>query len=342
LAGLDLLRIVLHGPQSRVGALVGDTIVDLALASATHGGQASGPALPSDLAGFIEAGDAGLDRAREVISRALASDDAKAIGAVVALGQHSLRPPAVARPRIACAAGNYAAHTPGSAAHKGVPASRALTGLVAPGQTDLPTAAEVVERTRERGIPRGFWKDFALPMGPESEIPFPRRAERFDYEGEVAVVLGRPARDVAPGTGATYLWGVTLLNDWSIRGASQKDSLSFNLSKNFDGGASVGPCIVVGGLDPAGLRVQTRVNGELRQDYDSADMIFSHAEYLEYLSRDFTLLPGDIISGGSGPGSATDAAKGDPPDLSLFLRIGDVVEVSADPIGTLRNRVVAR
>jgi 2-keto-4-pentenoate hydratase/2-oxohepta-3-ene-1,7-dioic acid hydratase in catechol pathway len=138
----------------------------------------------------------------------------------------------------------------------------------------LPTAEELTARTRERGQPRGFWKDFALPKGPDDDIPYPARAELLDYEGEVAVVLGRAARDVPPGGGNDCIWGVTLLNDWSIRGTSQKDSLSFNLSKNFDGGASLGPCILVGGIDPADLVVRTHVNGDLRQDYHSGDMIF--------------------------------------------------------------------
>jgi acylpyruvate hydrolase len=295
--------------------------------------------VPPDLQRFIERGAAGIDDARAAV------DHVSRVGAeapvAVALAAAGLRAPAVPRPRIACAAGNYAKHSLGSAARKGIGESLALAGLVDPAGA-LPTAEELAERTRERGQPRGFWKDFALPTGPGDPIPYPARADLFDYEGEVAVVLGRAARDVTPGSGSDCVWGVTLLNDWSIRGTSQKDTLSFNLSKNFDGGASLGPCIVVGGIDPGDLVVETRVNGDLRQHYNSCDMIFSHAEYIEYLSRDFTLLPGDIVSGGSGPGSATDASKGDPPDMSLFLRIGDVVEVSSEPIGVLRNRIVGR
>lgn len=332
--GEGLLRIALVGPDSRVAALVDDTVVDLSRAA-----SAAGTSLPSDLEAFIAAGPAAIDRARELAERSQTTTFPP--GTVVARADVRLRPPAVRRPRIACAAGNYAAHTLGSAARKGAAASRALAGLVAPEDAGgLPTSDELAARTRERGRPRGFWKDFAIPRGPDDDIRRPSRAELFDYEGEVAVVIARAARDVPDGQGGTFIWGVTLLNDWSIRGTSVKDSLSFNLSKNFDDGASLGPCIVVGGLDPASLRVRTHVNGELRQDYDAGDMIFSHAEYIEYLSRDFTLLPGDVVSGGSGPGSATDASKGDPPDLSLFLRTGDVVEVSADPIGTLRNRIV--
>jgi 2-keto-4-pentenoate hydratase/2-oxohepta-3-ene-1,7-dioic acid hydratase in catechol pathway len=313
------MKIVVFGDTRRVGLLVDDRIVDLAAADAT---------LPADLAGFIAADRRALDRAEELLS--LAGDPEHP--AVVATASTVLHAPVVSRPRIACAAGNIPAHTAGSARRKGVEASNALAGLAV---GEVPSETDIRSATRERGEPRGFWKDFALPKGPGDTIAIPARAEQFDYEGELAVVIARAALDVPSGRGASYFWGVTLLNDWSIRGASRKDSHSFNLGKNFDGGASVGPCIVVGELDPADVHVTTTVNGELRQSYSTADMIFSHAEYLEYLSRDFTFLPGDLISGGSGPGTATDSGAG-------FLRPGDKVEVSSALVGTLRNDVVAK
>ena len=347
------MRIVVFGPQRRVGAWEGERIVDLnaALAGMLRDGRARGRPeteadrrLPSSLAGFIARGAAGLDDAGAAVEYASRPDIEG--GIVVSRSAVRLHAPAVDRPRIACAAGNYAEHTLGSARRMGVAASAALAGLVGPGT--MPSADEVVEKTRERGVPRGFWKDFAMPRGPDGDIPYPDRCELFDYEGEVVVVLGRSAKDVPAGRGGDYVWGVSLLNDWSIRGRSTRDSLSFNLSKNFDGAASVGPSILVGQVDPADIVVETRVNGELRQRYRSGDMIFSHAQYVEYLSRDFVLLPGDMISGGSGPGSATDASKGagealsDAERAALYLQVGDVVEVSAEGIGTLRNRVVAK
>jgi acylpyruvate hydrolase len=343
------LRIVVFGPDERVGALVGERIVDLHKAFAGTLDRGLGEArirsiaqdrLPSDLGGLIERGSTGLDDVRAAIDHATADDPS-----VHPTGTVRLRAPAVPRPRIGCAAGNYAAHSLGSAARKGVGESRALAGLTELGEDGsiaMPSAEELTQRARDRGVPRGFWKDFALPHGPDDDIAYPARAELFDYEGEVAVVIGPAAKDVPAGSGGDHIWGVTLLNDWSIRGSSVKDSLSFNLSKNFDGGASVGPCIVVGDIDPSDLLVETRVNGDLRQRYHSGDMIFDHARFIEFLSRDLTLLPGDMISGGSGPGSATDSTKADPPDFSLFLKVGDVVEVSSPAIGVLRSRVVAK
>ena len=319
------MRIVVFGPRHRVGAWEGDRIVDLHAADAR---------LPSTLEELIAQGPAALQTAATAVGRALRDGG----DAVIDAGGVRLHAPAVHRPRIACAAGNYAEHTLGSARRKGADVSSALAGLGV--DAAAATATEVAERVRERDRPRGFWKDFALPYGPDDDIPYPGRAERFDYEGEVAAVIGARARDVPAGHGDDHVWGLTLLDDWSIRGQNVRDSLSFNLGKNFDGGASVGPCILVGPLDARGIRVETRVNGELRQSYDAGDMIFSHAEYIEYLSRDLTLLPGDMIAGGSGPGSATDLSKAG--DDTLFLKIGDVVEVSVAGIGTLRNRIVAK
>ncbi|HZP96378.1 MAG TPA: fumarylacetoacetate hydrolase family protein [Candidatus Limnocylindria bacterium] len=314
------MRVVVFGPERRVGVWEGDRIVDLNRAD---------PRLPSRLAELIARGPAGIEAARAAVEKALRSgqDDA-----VVARDGTRLHAPCVHRPRIGCAAGNYAEHALGSARRKGFGASAALEGIVASGeQLD---AREVAARTRERARLRGFWKDFALPTGPDDDIAYPKRAEALDYEGEVAVVLGTPARDVPAGRGAEHIWGVTLFNDLSIRGEKVRDSLSFNLSKNFDGSAALGPCVVVGELDPADIDIETRVNGALRQRFNSGDMIFTHAEYIEFLSRDLTLLPGDLIAGGSGPGTATDAA-------TEYLSAGDVVEISSPRIGVLRNRIVA-
>jgi acylpyruvate hydrolase len=315
------MKIVVFGDERRVGAWFDECVVDLALAD---------PQLPSTLNRLIVGGRRLMDRVEEVVESARAGRVSKAVQPVEST---SLRPPAVYRPRIGCAAGNYAGHIVGSAQRKGIDSTRALDGIA--GDSVLPSAETIVRETRARGVPRGFWKDFAMPLGPGDEISYPARAERLDYEGEVVAVIGRTAKDVPVGEGADYIWGVSLLNDWSIRGESSKGSLSFNLNKNFDGGASLGPCVVVDELDPANVHVETRVNGELRQSYNSGDMIFTHAEYIEYLSRDFTLLPGDMISGGSGPGTATDSD-------GRYLAPGDTVEVSSTGIGVLRNVIVAK
>ena len=118
------------------------------------------------------------------------------------------------------------------------------------------------------------------------------------------------------------------------------------MSKNFNGSFSVGPCIVVGeDVDPANVDVETWVNGELRQRFNTRDMILSFGEYLEYLSADFTFYPGDMIAGGTAAGTAADSSPRSPdgsvpPDR--FLKPGDLVEMRSPQIGTLAARIVAK
>jgi 2-keto-4-pentenoate hydratase/2-oxohepta-3-ene-1,7-dioic acid hydratase in catechol pathway len=352
------VNIVVFGDARRVGAVSDGIVVDLNYAYRAwlrdHRGSAAAAAgdheLPSGLEDLINAGRAGLDRAASAAeyARAQLMDDPVAARPVSDVALHA---PSVRRPRIACAAGNFAAHTRGSqisrlSAKQAAP-SDALAGLSA--ASTVPPESEIVARTRARGVPRGFWKDFSFPVGPDEAIAYPAGAALLDYEGEVAVVLGRRARDVSADAGRSYLWGVTLLNDLSLRGVSDSGSLTFVPGKNFDGSASVGPSILVGEFDPADIEIEVRVNGQLRQRYSTRDMIFSHVDYLEYLTRTMTLWPGDLISGGSGAGSAIDSSTmkpgGErwPDDLNpdRFLNVGDVVELSSERIGVLRNRIVA-
>jgi len=139
------------------------------------------------------------------------------------------------------------------------------------------------------------------------------------------------------------VWGITLLNDWSKRdGMGSPRPMSYNVPKNFDGCTSMGPCIVVGELAAQNVDVQTCVNGQVRQAFNTRDMIFSFGEVLEYLSRDFTFVPGDVISGGTAAGTAADKTKRAPDGSrpkDLFLKPNDHVELSSPAIGSLANRI---
>ena len=190
----------------------------------------------------------------------------------------------------------------------------------------------------------GFWKVLDMAAGPGTDIPYPSRAEYFDYEGEVAIVIGKRGKNIPASELRNYVWGVTVANDWSNRdfGGPQR-AMSFNLAKNFDCSLSLGPCILVDELDPQNVELETRVNGELRQKYNSRDMVFSFAEILEFLSVDFTFVPGDVILGGTGAGTAQDSTKLGPDGMrphDLFLKKGDSVAISSPEIGTLENRIV--
>ena len=316
------MRIVVFGPERRVGALVGENVIDLNGAFArARSPQEADARVPARLDAFIDLGAAALDDAQRAIEHAASMGPGGAV--VYRTGDVTLHAPWPGR-RIACAGGNFAQHLAGMEAGANV------------------TLDDVTRRARERGQ-WGFWKVPDVVAGPDDAIPFPKHATYLDYEGEAAVILGKRGKDIPAGRIAEYIWGITLVNDWSIRdpmGAPRP--MSYNQPKNFDMSTSMGPCIVVGELDAQDVTVETRVNGVMRQSFNTEEMIWSFGEILEFLSEDFTFIPGDVISGGTNAGTAQDKSKPGPDGrrpLDLFLKVGDVIEVSSPAIGTLRNRI---
>jgi 2-keto-4-pentenoate hydratase/2-oxohepta-3-ene-1,7-dioic acid hydratase in catechol pathway len=313
------MKIVVFGAERRVGALLDDRVIDLNRASA---------GLPARLLDLIEAGPSALDEVRRVIEQfgntALSGD-----GVVHALNNVQLHAPWPKR-RIACVGGNYPKHLLGMWANR-----LGKTGI---------TVEEVAAEAKKAGQ-WGFWKVPAEVAGPNDTIPFPKRVTYFDYEGEVAIVIGRRGKNIPASKINDYVWGVTLFHDWSIRDGGGTDRMvSYNLQKNFDGAVSMGPCIVVGETHQQEVDVETRVNGVVRQSYSTKEMIWDFGEVLEYLSQDFTFVPGDVIAGGTSAGTAADKSRRSPDGkrpLDLFLKVGDTVEVSSSKIGLLSNKIVA-
>jgi len=175
----------------------------------------------------------------------------------------------------------------------------------------------------------------------------PTGATVWTSRAKIAIVLGKRGVDLKPSQLEEYVWGVTILADWSIRAPRETSGGAFNFAfpKNFDTSCSLGPCIAVNETDPTDVDLETLVNGESRQRFNTRDMVFTFGEYLEYLSRDFTLYPGDIISGGTAAGTAADSSELLPDGSSAperFLRPGDVVEMKSPAVGSLRTRVVAK
>ncbi|KAK4032702.1 fumarylacetoacetate hydrolase domain-containing protein 2 [Parachaetomium inaequale] len=160
----------------------------------------------------------------------------------------------------------------------------------------------------------------------------------LDYEGELTVVMGRDAKNVNEAEALQYVLGYTVGNDVSARNFQLPDTSGgqFCYAKSFDGFAPIGPCIAAPGVvgDPQKLRLVTRVNGEVRQETETSDMIFSVARIIAHLSRGTTLRKGTVIQTGtpSGVGLFMEP-KG-------FLKDGDVVEVAIDGIGAIRNKMV--
>jgi 2-keto-4-pentenoate hydratase/2-oxohepta-3-ene-1,7-dioic acid hydratase in catechol pathway len=290
--------------------------------------------VPSDLARLIEGGARAIDQAQKALDHLFGhvQDQLGPRGETLvyeasAVKLHAPRPQDA---RIACAGGNFADHA----------------AAMATKMRGKPFEGDAREEIRKGGF-WGFWKVNRVFLGPEDDLVYPERCNRLDYEGEIAVVLGKRGVDLKPSQLKDYVWGVTILADWSIRAPRESSggSLNFAFPKNFDGSTSMGPCIAVGEVDPTNADLETLVNGERRQHFNTRDMVFSFGEYLEYLSRDFTLYPGDIISGGTAAGTAADSSALLPDKSSAperFLKPGDVVEMKSPVIGSLRTSVVAK
>ena len=197
-------------------------------------------------------------------------------------------------------------------------------------------AAHIAEMGREqKEYPAVFtrWPDTLVASG--EALVRPRESERFDYEGELAIIIGKGGRRIPRADAMAHIAGFAPFNDGSIRDW-QRHNIQFTPGKNFPRTAGLGPALVTpdeaGDLAPQ--RVQTRLNGELVQDQPISDLIWDVPSLVEYCSTFTTLLPGDIIATG------TPSGVGDKRVPPLYLKAGDRVEISIGAVGTLVNGVV--
>lgn len=265
---------------------------------------------PDDMIRLIAAGEALHERLRAAAARA---------GGGIALGNATLLPP-IPRPRrnVFCVGWNYSEHFQEGASF------RAAQG--APGQQEIPE------------FPALFSKNPATVTGPDSPIWWPGpHSEQLDWEVELAVIVGRPGRDVAEDAAMDHVFGYTCANDVSVRDVQRRHGGQWFKGKNFDSHLPLGPWIVTAdALDPRALRVRTRVNGVTKQDSNTRFMVFKIPRLVSEFSAGCDLEAGDVIITGT-PEGVGFARK--PPE---FLKIGDVVEVEIEGIGTLRNTVQRR
>lgn len=175
-------------------------------------------------------------------------------------------------------------------------------------------------------VPLLFLKPSTAVIGPEDAIVYPSVSSRVDYEGEFGVVIGKKARRIASEDALDHVLGYTCFNDVTARDLQNRDG-QWTRAKGFDTFAAFGPCIETE-LDPTDVPVETYLNGELKQQSNTSDLIYSVAEIINFTSEVMTLLPGDVI------------ATGTPGGIGPMV-VGDTVEIRIAPIGTLRNRVVA-
>ncbi len=247
----------------------------------------------------------------QVIEKARAAGDLTEVGPVNSV---LFKPPVYYPRKLLCVAGNYVAHIEEGG------------GKLQPEHTQAP------------------WL-FCVPptsvmIGHGEKIQLLPQAQKIDYEGELAVVIGRKAKSVAAKDAADYIVGYTIYNDVSertpfmIEHVEEKRQLSFWYTKSFDTFGPNGPFITTSDeiADPQDLTIRVNVNGEERQNCSTNQMIFSVYELVEFLTSFLTLEPGDIIATGTpaGVGSAT----------GFFLKGGDTVQISIDGLGTLGNSVV--
>lgn len=187
----------------------------------------------------------------------------------------------------------------------------------------------------ERPVPIYFSKRVTEAVGPEGFIEsHPGLVERLDYEAELAVIIGKTARNVKAADAADCIFGYTVLNDVSAR-LLQTTHKQWYFGKSLDGFTPIGPCITTADeiAFPPALAISSHINGELRQNSTTDLLITGIAEIIAELSSGMTLLPGTIIATG------TPAGVGMGLDPPKFLKPGDVVECTIEHIGTLRNTV---
>ena len=171
-----------------------------------------------------------------------------------------------------------------------------------------------------------FMKPSTSVIGDGAEIVFPAQTKELHYEGELAIVMGTRARNIPVGQARGYIAGFTCANDVTARDLQRMDG-QWTRAKSFDTFCPLGPRIV-NDINPAALRITTRVNGQVKQDSTTANMVFNVYDLVSFVSGIMTLLPGDVI------------ITGTPPGVGALLP-GDTVEVEIEGIGTLKNTVTA-
>jgi len=292
----------LKNPLPRLGAVVGDRILDLQAAQ-VDGRRAA----PDTLLELIQQGkDAWAFAADTAVAEARLKPDA-----TYKAGEVRWHAP-IPRPlkNVFCVGRNYAAHVKeGAAAFK----------------TDV----------KLPDIPVFFTKVPTTVTGPFDDVP--RHATvttQMDWEAELGVIIGRRGRNIAAADALSHVFGYTVINDVTARDLQQRHTQWFK-GKSLDGSCPMGPLVITADEfgDPQEKRISLRVNGVTKQDARTSDMIFTVATIIEWLSKGLTLEPGDIIATGTPEG----VGMGRTPQE--WLQNGDVVETEVEGIGTMRNTV---
>ena len=323
--------------RTRLGMTSGTRLVDIAAANAYVAKQAGLPvvAIPGDMLALIEQYDRVSPRLYE-IANYLRTANVDTLPFAFDPAATTFKPPITYPWNFLNIAANYRAH----AAGMGAPPAGAPAGArpAAAGGFNAAAAAEIVP---DRDGPIVFAKSPRSCIIANGE-PFyiPEGNQRIDWEGELGIIIGKAAFNVSRERAHDYVFGYSIVNDVSDRGGRQRRVVSMFPGTNwFDGksidrGGPFGPYIVPKEFINAGnLHLVTRVNGVVKQDAHTSDMIWDEVHQIAYISMNMTLYPGDLIS--SGTPSGTGAERNE------FLKAGDVVTIDIEGIGTLTTPIKA-
>lgn len=294
-----------HAEKTGVGIVDGAQILDYAAACRKFGRGTA----PADMLGLIAGGKPAMDQVKSVLDEAKRSPNDP--GLWMPLTQVRLMAP-IPRPRknVFCVGRNYKAHIEEGA--------RAL-------------GREVVFPP----VPEFFSKPPTSVIGHDADVRInASQMAKLDYEVELAFVIGPTARDVPVNAALDVIFGYTIVNDISVRDIQMRHGQWFK-GKGLDTSCPMGPWIVTSDefKNPSGHRISLRVNGQTRQDSNTADMLFGCAEIVASLSDGLTLEPGDVVATGTPSGVALGMTP------QVWLKSGDIVEAEIEGIGVVRNRI---
>ena len=297
---------------SRIGAIVeGEKVVDLNYAyqaqlksEGKYRFESIAEAyIPAKMEGFLQGGKESIELAKTAVEFALANPDSFNHPLVHAKNDVKVNAPVTQPGKIICVGHNYREH--------------------------------ILEMGRELPSNPVLFAKFAnTVIGPEDDIPFHPISEQLDYEAEFVFVIGKQARNVSEEDALDYVAGYAIANDVTYRDI-QRRTLQWLQGKTVDGSAPIGPWLITTDelSDPSGLDVKLSVNGEVRQQTNTANLVFSVQKLVSFISNLATLEPGDVVLTGT-PGGVGVAM-----DPQQFLKDGDVVRIEIDKVGVLENKV---
>jgi 2-keto-4-pentenoate hydratase/2-oxohepta-3-ene-1,7-dioic acid hydratase in catechol pathway len=313
------------GPARRIGAAVDGRLVDFASAYAAHleaadpgcdAQRLAGILFPPDMGAFLGTGDVGSRAAQQAIDAA--ATHREAFGAPTTFASKDVRLLApITRPRVIRDFLTFEGHM--------------LTAGKALGRPSIPPVWYEV--------PAYYKGDPDTVSGPDDVIEWPAYCEKFDFELELAVVIGRRGKNIKKSEARRYIAGYTIWNDWSARDQQMKEGplgMGPSKGKDFDTGNTIGPYLVTADeLDVSNLRMTAKINGETWTDSSSSGRQFSFEDLIVHVSQNETIYPGELWGSGTTTG-------GSGLELDRWLKPGDVVEFEIEGIGVLRNRIERR